>query len=121
MRRKTTQRRGTILFEVVVGLAILAIAGIGWITLLAQTRASIAALRVREARARAAGDLLQRYRFLTEREFEARIGTMRSGTLAISISRSAPHLFVLAALDSAAHATILATTVYARDTTDVGR
>ena len=115
MRRDRSARRGTILFEVVVGLTILAIAGIGWITLLAQTRAGIAQVRLREARTRVAGDLLQRYRFLRESEYDAHLGTTRAGGLAISVTVIAPHLYALTALDSNARTLILATTVYARD------
>ena len=48
MRRTRRARRGTILFEVVVGLTILAIAGVSWVTLLAQTRRSIALVRGQE-------------------------------------------------------------------------
>ena len=114
-------RRGTILVEVVVGLTILAIAGIGWITLLAQTRAGIADMRVREARTRAAGDLLQRYRFFSEREYDARLGTMRAGNLAISVAPIVPHLYSLVVLDSNARAVILTTTVYARDSSSGNR
>ena len=104
-----------------MGLTILAIAGIGWITLLAQTRASIAELRLRETRLRAAGDLLQRYRFLDARELDARLGARRAGDLVISVSALAPHLYALAALDSSASTVLLATTVYARDTTQSSR
>ena len=117
MRHDMRARGGTILFEVVVGLTILAIAGIGWITLLAQTRAGIADMRLREARTHAAGDLLQRYRFFSEGEYDARLGTMRAGKLVISVASIAPHLYSLVVLDSSARAVILSTTVYARDTT----
>lgn len=121
MRHEQTVRRGTILFEVVVGLTILAIAGIGWITLLAQTRASIADMRVRESRTRAASDLLQRYRFFNESEYDARLGTRRVGALAIGVSAIAPHLYALVALDSNERTVLLTTTVYARDTTNANR
>jgi hypothetical protein len=117
MRRETRARHGTILLEVVVGLTILTIAGVAWIVLLAQTRAAIASVRIQEARTRAAGDLLQRYRFLSESEYDARLGTTRVGSLTINVSSIAPHLYALAALDSNARAIILTTTVYARDTT----
>ena len=117
MCHERAPRRGTILLEVVVGLTILVIAGVGWITLLAQTRASIAQLRVRESRTRLAGDLLQRYRFLSANEFDARLGATRAGGLVISVSLVAPHLYALAALDSNGSTILLSTTVYARDTT----
>jgi hypothetical protein len=116
MRGNVTPRRGAILFEVVVGLTILAIAGIGWITLLAQTRASIAHVRAQEARISEASDLLQRYRFLSESEYDARLGTRRVGALAVGVSSVAPHLYSLVALDST-DTVLLTTTVYARDTT----
>jgi hypothetical protein len=114
-------RRGTILFEVVVGLTILAIASVGWITLLAQTRTTIAAVRAQEARTRQANDLLQRYRLFAEGEYDARLGTIRVGTIAINVSRVAPHLYSLSALDSNAQTVILSTTVYARDTSNASR
>ena len=121
MRHDSGARRGTILFEVVVGVTILAIAGIGWIALLAQTRASIADMRLRESRTRDAGDLLQRYRFLSAGELRARLGTRRDGPLVISVSAIAPHLYALAALDSTASTILLTTSVYARDTTHRAR
>ena len=118
---KSAARRGTILFEVVVGVTILAIAGIGWITLLAQTRAGIADMRLRESHTRKAGDLLQRYRFLSAGELDARLGTRREGNLVISVLPIAPHLYALAALDSNATTVLLITAVYARDPTQSSR
>ena len=116
MPHSRATRHGTILFEVVLGITILALAGIGWITLVAQTRASIAGVRQREARMRAADDVLQRYRYLSAGELDARLGARRAGDLLVSVSSIAPHLYVLAALDTNAML-LLTTTVYARDST----
>ncbi|HEX9485262.1 MAG TPA: hypothetical protein VF929_11805 [Gemmatimonadaceae bacterium] len=118
MRRDRARQSGTILFEVVVGMTILAIAGIAWISLLAQTRASIAKVRTREARMRTASDLLERYRFLNSSEYEARLGTTRIGALAVRVSSVAPHLYGITALDTGTEAVVLTTTVYAREKKD---
>ena len=115
VRRDRVARHGTILFEVVVGLTVLAIAGIGWVTLLAQTRASISQIRTREVRVRAANDVFERYRLLNQTELDARLGTTRVGALAISVSSVVPQLFALAARDTGTQASVLSTTVYARE------
>ena len=121
MSTEARMRRGALLLEVVVGITVLAIAGVGWVTLLAQTRASIAEVRQREALTREASDLLQRYRIFGANELDARVGVRREGTLAIEVTSIAPHLYGLAALDSSGRKVLLTTTVYARDTTQNGR
>jgi hypothetical protein len=118
MSANRTARRGTILFEVVVGLTILAIAGIAWVTLLAQTRMSIAQMRAREVRVRAANDLLERHRLLGHEELDARLGTTRIGAFTISVSAITPQLYSLAARDTGAQAVLLWTTVYTREAAD---
>ncbi|MEP6733829.1 MAG: hypothetical protein ABJE10_24495 [bacterium] len=118
MRNNRTARNGTILFEVVVGLTILAIAGIGWVTLIAQTRASIAQMRSREVRMRSANDILERYRLYEPADLDARLGTTRIGALTISVSPLAPRLYSLVARDTGVQAILLSTTVYAQTAAD---
>ena len=118
MSNRRRVRRGTILFEVVVGMTILAIAGIGWVTLLAQTRASIAQMRVREDRLRAARDILERYRLLEPADLDAQLGTIPLGAFTISIAPVAPRLYSLVARDTGVRRVLLSTTVYARAEAD---
>jgi hypothetical protein len=104
-----------VLLEVVVGIAVLAITGSAWITLLAQTNHSIRELRAREAQVRTASAGLRRITLWPRMELEARVGSSRLSAFTLSVSPIAPSLYTVALADSSTGVVILRTTVYAYD------
>lgn len=114
MRADPRRRTGALLFEVIVGITILAIATVGWIGLLAQTRISIAQNRRAELQSDRADDLLRRMRALSVGALSARVGTTNYGSLDVVVSRSRTTLFRVVVADTTSHAVVLETEVYRR-------
>ena len=108
-------RRGAVLLEVVVGIAILAITGSAWITLLAQTNHSIRELRAREAQLRIASAELRRITLWPRVQLDLRVRSSRLSSFTLTVSPIAPSLYTVALGDTSTGVVILRTTLYAYD------
>lgn len=88
--------RGVLLLEALIALAILATAGVGLITLLAQATQTRAAVQAEERRVADASRLLTATTLLTQAELSQRIGSHRVGPYIVAVSRPAPTLYRVA-------------------------
>jgi Tfp pilus assembly protein PilV len=108
------ERRGAALLEVLVGLAILLVAGSGLVTLVAQHAHDIRELRRREADTREAAMLLERVARSPRIELAGGRSTA-SGELRVEIGPLAPSLHSVAVIDTRTGAMLLRTSIYAPD------
>ena len=95
-----------------VGMLILAIAGISWITLMGQTAHSVHQIRLREADYRAAADDLEHVSLWTSDQLSAISGPARVGSFVLLVQPITSELFEVALTDTVG-ATLLTTSIYA--------
>lgn len=105
-------RDGMLLLEVMLGTAILGMAGVALITLLTQTVATVDHGRSAERRVMSASRLLDRATLWSEAELALRVGRQRVGAWDLDVSTPRPRLYTLVVLDTLSGATVLHTTVY---------
>ena len=107
-------RPGTALLEALVAVTILSISGIGMVTHVAQTIASVRSMNERDRQARAAAEELQRVLLWTQSELGARAGRTRTTCCDMDVRQLSPTLYRVALADTATGSFILETSVYAR-------
>ena len=109
-------RRGVVMIEVLVAIAILSLVGVSMVTFTSSVVQSEERRRSREQELLRAERLLIATLLLTQSELEQRIGVRYAGDFAIWIDRPEPYLFRVA-IATAARPTveILATLVHRRD------
>lgn len=95
-----SHRRGLSLIEVIVAMALLGLVGLAWLTLAAQSVASLDRAHARERRLLAASTLLMRVSALPRAELESLAGRRRIGDFTLRVSASSVQRFELAVLDS---------------------
>lgn len=100
-----------------IGLVILAISGIAWITLMGQTVHSVHQIRLRERDYRAAADDLEHVALWTPEQLDAVTAPARVGSFVLSVSPITAELFTVTMSDTAG-APLLTTSVYARADVD---
>lgn len=105
-------RGGFSILEPVVALAILGLAGGGWIALLAETRAAGASVDRVERQTRSAATLLAGLAREPRRSLVARAGRRRIGPHEVRISHRDGVLFSIAIVDPSSQAVLLETVVY---------
>lgn len=105
--------RGAALLEVVAGLAILGVAGVGFVTLLAQQAHAIRELRDREATIREATGLLARIDAWSHRELADRAGVRTIRGFRVEIALLAPSLYTISVFDGGTSTVVLRTSRYA--------
>lgn len=112
-------RRGAVLIDVILGVTVLTIAGVGFVTLMSQNFFTVDQLRARERELAHASQELERMAALWgASDFEARLGTHRSGAFVATVSRVVNNLYDVAIADSTGTFTLLTTSMYAVDTTN---
>jgi Tfp pilus assembly protein PilV len=122
MMRRDTQRRGAVLIDVILGVTVLSIAGVGFVTLLAQNFLTVDQLRARERETAGASQQLERMASLWGvADFDARLGTRRSDGFVTTVIRRAVNLYDVEIADSTGARTLLKTTMYAADTSNAAR
>lgn len=105
--------RGMVLFEVLVALTILAVAGLAIASAVGQASRSAEDLRVREGELRQAEQVLTRLALRDRHNLDLRIGQRREGRFITDVQRPRRDLYRLAVADSAApELTLLVTAVY---------
>ena len=115
------KRPGVALLEVMVGLTVLAIAGVGLLVVLAQASDSIHALDQRDAEARAASAHLDRVALWTRDQLDGRIGSTRLADWTLHVASLTPTMYRVALADTATGALLLETSLYRPDSADAQR
>ena len=105
-------KSGMLLLEVLLGIAILGIAGVGLIMLLTQTVETVRHGRDTERRVMSASHLFNRATLYNTPELDARIGRQRIGEWNLEIVMAQMQLYSLAVLDTTTGVVVLHTTVY---------
>jgi type II secretory pathway pseudopilin PulG len=105
-------RGGMVMLEVILGVAILGLAGVALVTLLAQTVHTVRQGRAAERRTESAVQLLDRATLWSESALASRLGRSRVGDWNLDVATPQAQLFTIAVLDTLAGATVLRTTVY---------
>ena len=100
-----------------IGLVILAIAGVAWITLMGQTVHSVHQIRLRERDYRAVADDLEHVALWTPEQLDAVTAPARVGSFVLSVQPITAELFSVTMSDTSG-AVLLTTTVYARANAD---
>jgi prepilin-type N-terminal cleavage/methylation domain-containing protein len=106
------RRKGGTLLEVVVALVILAIAGVGLLTLVGETAHDLDVMWKRETLARHASVQLERLSLSSRLELIDMVGARRSGPVDVHVRQLSASLFDLAVTDTTNAAVILRTTFY---------
>ncbi|HEY2849481.1 MAG TPA: hypothetical protein VGI97_06360 [Gemmatimonadaceae bacterium] len=107
------QRRGVALLEVLLGFALLAIAGIAWITLAGQTARSLHDVGTTERTTLAASSTMEWVAIRTAPELDGMIGERREGDFNVTIVRLIPALYDVTISDTLTDAPLLHSSVYA--------
>lgn len=118
MRAIDRGRRGIALVEATIALALLATAGLAWMTLALQTSTSLDAALRREVLVRDAAAILGRYSRLDVASLEARAGRRFEGGLEVRVSMLSEGLFAVEIADRAAN-TVLLESAFFRPLTEV--
>jgi type II secretory pathway pseudopilin PulG len=105
-------RDGMLLLEVMLGTAILGMAGVALVTLLTQTVATVDHGRSAERRVMGASRLLNRATLWSEPELALRVGRQRTGAFDLEVTKPRPQLYTLRVLDTLSGSAVLRTTVY---------
>jgi type II secretory pathway pseudopilin PulG len=115
------RRSGVALLEVIVGLTVLSIAGVGLLVMLAQAGDSVHALDERDAEARAASAHLDRVALWTRDQLDSRIGSTRLADWTLHVALLTPRMYRVALADTLTGALLLETSLYRPDSTDAER
>ena len=101
-----------VMLEVMLGVAILGMAGVALITLLTQTVHTVRQGRAAERRTESATQLLDRATLWSGNDLASRLGRSRVGDWNLEVATPQTQLYTLVVLDTLSGATVLRTTVY---------
>jgi hypothetical protein len=113
MRRADRRPSGVALLEVLLGFALLAIAGIAWITLAGQTAQTLRNVRASERATFAAASTMEWVAIRSATELDAMIGERREGDFDVTILRLLPGLYDVTIGDTLTGTALLHSSVYA--------
>ncbi len=113
MRRAERNPRGVALLEVLLGFALLAIAGMAWMTLAGQTAQSLRNVRASERQIFAATSTMEWVAVRSATELDAMIGERREGDFDVTILRLLPGLYDVTVGDTLRGTALLHSSVYA--------
>lgn len=113
MRHAERPRRGVALLEVLLGFALLAIAGMAWITLAGQTARSLRDVRATERTTLAAASTMEWVAIRTAPELDGMVGERQDGDFNVTIVRLIPALYDVTISDTLTDAPILHSSIYA--------
>ena len=115
MRRRGSRRRvrrGAVLLEVLIAIAILSTSAVALIILLGESTQAVHRARQREAEMRAANAFLHAVALWPREDLDRRLGARRQGSWLLHIHRQTPALYELSLTDSLSRDTLLKTTLY---------
>jgi type II secretory pathway pseudopilin PulG len=101
-----------VMLEVMLGVAILGMAGVALVTLLTQTVHTVRHGRAAERQTTSAAQLLDRATLWSDTELASRLGRQRIGNWNLEIAAPQPRLYMLVVLDTLTDAPVLRTAVY---------
>ncbi|MEO7455562.1 MAG: hypothetical protein ABIY52_04825 [Gemmatimonadaceae bacterium] len=101
-----------LLLEVMLGTAILGMAGVALITLLQQTTETVRQGRNAERRTQLATEVLNRISLWSRAELEAHVGRARLGAFDVEVSMPADRLYDVVLHDTLTDAPVLRTVIY---------
>jgi type II secretory pathway pseudopilin PulG len=105
-------RRGTVLLEAMVALAILAVAGTAAVTLVAQSADAVRRAREADLEMRRADAFLHAASLWSRDDLDRRLGERPQGPWRLVVQRPAPSLYELVLVDSAGGRELLRTAVH---------
>lgn len=108
----TSTRTGMVMLEVMLGVAILGMAGVALVTLLTQTVHTVRRGRSVERQTASAARLLDRATLWSDTELASSLGRQRIGDLNLEVGTIQSHLYTLIVLDTLTDAPVLHTAVY---------
>jgi type II secretory pathway pseudopilin PulG len=114
-------KRGVALLEVMVGLTLLAIAGVGLLVVLVQATDSVHEIDRRDGEARAASGQLDRASLWTRDQLDARIGSTRLADWTLHVAPLTPTMYRVALADTMTGALVLETSLYRPDSAHAER
>jgi Tfp pilus assembly protein PilV len=114
-----TGRSGATIIEVLIALVVLAIAGVGLITLLAQTLTSVHQVGGRQDEVRVAATLMDRAATWSRADLELHIGSTRTGRFVLTVGGLPGALYAVDVSDTTG-AMLLHTTFYRPDSSVAG-
>jgi|SRR5664279_258110 len=114
MRR--AERRGAVLLEAMVALAILASAGVTVVSLAAESARAVERARVAERELRAANAFMSAVSLWTREDLDRHLGDRRQGRWIMRVDRPRPNLYTAALADSATRAPLLRTSLFRPET-----
>jgi Tfp pilus assembly protein PilV len=110
-------RHGFAVIEVLIGFVIVAIAGVGFVTLLGETSHTMSEVYRSERDTEAASALLDRLEIASPSELAAALGVRRTNGFDVVIIEPANGLFDIVVADTLTGGSILHTSLYAPDST----
>ncbi len=113
MSRTRRAPAGVALLEVLLGFALLTIAGIAWITLASQTARTLRSVRETERATLAAASTMEWVAIRTAPELDGMIGERRDGDFNVTIVRLIPALYDVTISDTLTDAPMLHSSIYA--------
>lgn len=117
MTSDRSRRGGAAIIEVMIGLVVLAVAGVGLITLLGQTSHTMQTVARAERETQEAAATLAKLALKSRVEFDAMVGERRSGAFDIATTTLGSGFYAVAVRDTATGGVLLRTTFRAADTT----
>lgn len=101
------------MLEVLLGFALLAIAGIAWVVLAGQTSRSLSEARTVERATLAAASTMEWVAIRTAPELDGMIGERRVGDFNVAVVRLIPALYDVSISDTLTEAPLLHSSIYA--------
>lgn len=108
----SARRSGMLMLEVMLGVAIVGMAGVGLITMLTQTLHTVRQGRAAERRMESASRLLARASLWSDTDLASRLGRSRIGNWNLEVVRPQPALYTLSVFDTLGGAAVVHTTAY---------
>lgn len=110
--RDRKRQRGVILLEVIVALAIFAVASVSALVLVRQSSTTVKHIRDTDERTRAASAFLETVSLWPREDLDRRLGHRRQGPWMLYIDRPTPILYRIVLSDSTGQYAILETTLF---------
>jgi type II secretory pathway pseudopilin PulG len=108
------ERRGIALFEVLVALAILGVAGSGVVAVVIETAGAVHRARASDEDTRQASAFLDKVALWQREDLDRHLGQHRQGPWALQVQRTSASIYEVSLSDSSGNRTLLGTALYRR-------
>jgi len=109
---RARSRRGAVLLEAIVALAVLSVAGTAAVTLVSQSADAVRRAREADVEAREASAFLHAVSLWTREDLDRRLGDRPQGDWRLQVQRPSPTLYEVVLVDSARTRVILRTALF---------